>query len=394
MTSNNMAVDFGDNEFIDIIKKFKAIEDSLDANFNHGLKRIKGIKQLKEELGKYLHDLRRTKPDVDILQKIITLVPSCLSYKDDNGRLPIHTAARYTSTARYVPLLADEGIKYKVGGYGKRGGLLVKAGAIDCGANAMQLVSNLSSRTQAESTDTVYFDVLKELKHLGLLVREDIKEQNLLFHSCCPNSRLRFNFFADWDPHLLIGPMNEGLLMIHALIEKHGTFDRLSTFLQTSLRIHESKDMGCFFLKDKNGKTFCEKIFTRYGKKETFKLLGGLIPFEEPQLPILHYVVKHAPRYLNEFVMRYPSAVYLQSAEGRTLHQEILASGCKKFQTDPMFFVGMSYDQVREADPRTGLFPFMTTASQEAKGDIDSIYFLLRRDPAVMIGKQICRTSR
>lgn len=119
-----------------------------------------------------------------------------------------------------------------------------------------------------------------------------------------------------------------------------------------------------------------------------------MIPFEEPQLPILHYVVKHAPRYLNEFVLRYPSAVYLQSAEGRTLHQEILASGCKKFQTDPMFFVGMSYDQVREADPRTGLFPFMTTASEEAKGDIDSIYFLLRRDPAVMIGKQICRTSR
>ena len=68
---------------------------------------------------------RRKKPDEDILQKMISASPSSLSYKDENGDLPMQSALYDPESAPYVPLLAKEGVNYKVGGEDGRGGLLV-----------------------------------------------------------------------------------------------------------------------------------------------------------------------------------------------------------------------------------------------------------------------------
>jgi hypothetical protein len=369
------------DEFLKAISTFKSMKDSLDANFTNGLKEIFTIKELSDQLGKYLHDLRRNKPNEDILQQIIAVAPTCLSYTNEKGRLPIHTAARYTGSARYVPLLAKEGIKFKVGGGSKRGGLLVKVTGKDYGTNALQMLANLSSRTNTIPTDTTYLDVMKELRDSNLLLKEDIKDHNLLLYACCRNSQLRFDFLVDWDAKGLLTYKFKGLPIVLATVKYFPTHDRLSAFLETALRLHPG-DLGGFFLKDKEGKTVCERAFAKYGIEKTMKILGNLIPFEDPHFPILHHVAKHAPQYMNDFVNRYPSAIYLRDCKGRTLHQDALASGSKKFKSHAMFFVGMSDDQVREIDPVTELYPFMVAASGQMS-DLDAVYYLMKKDPSL-----------
>jgi hypothetical protein len=59
-----------------------------------------------------------------------------------------------------------------------------------------------------------------------------------------------------------------------------------------------------------------------FGKNETMSAIGDLIPFDDPKVPILHHVAKHAPHMLKDFGSRYPSATYFRDRllRGRTLH--------------------------------------------------------------------------
>jgi len=63
--------------------------------------------------------------------------------------------------------------------------------------------------------------------------------------------------------------------------------------------------------KEQYGKTACEVAFEHYGKDETFKVIQECIP-AYANYPVLHHVIKHAPQYMNDFTMRYPSAIYLR----------------------------------------------------------------------------------
>jgi hypothetical protein len=133
---------------------------------------------------------------------------------------------------------------------------------------------------------------------------------------------------------------------------------------------------------DRKGKTACEQAFKMYEQDKTMAAIGELIPFDDPKLPILHHVAKHAPHVLNDFGSRYPSATYFRDCEGRTLLQATLASGNKTFIDNAMFFLEMSDAQVREIDPGNDLYPFIDAASGETC-DLSAVYSLLRRNPAL-----------
>lgn len=120
------------------------------------------------------------------------------------------------------------------------------------------------------------------------------------------------------------------------------------------------------FQKDHNGKTACEYYyaFERYGKEETFNMLGDLIPTDAPAFSILHHVAKHAPQYIDDFVIRYPSSMHTRDYFGRTVSQikiqEVLASGTKTYENNSSFFLRFSYEDSRTIDPkRSGLYTFM-----------------------------------
>jgi hypothetical protein len=162
---------------------------------------------------------------------------------------------------------------------------------------------------------------------------------------------------------------------------KHTIFYCFSTFLKAALRYHPN-DLGLLFLKDQKGQTACERAFKRYGIDRTMAAIGDLIPFDDPKVPILHHVAKHAPQYMKDFGSRYPSATYFRDSQGRTLLQAKLASGNKTFINDSMFFLEMSDEQVREIDPGNDLYPFMVATSGKMC-DLSAAYALLKRSPSL-----------
>ena len=191
---------------------------------------------------------------------------------------------------------------------------------------------------------------------------------------------MRFEFLADWCPEGLKAHQYKGLPLIHAIIDEL-EIECFSTFLKTALK-HHPNDLGLLFQKDDEGQTACERAFKKYGNDKIMAAIGALIPFDDPKLPILHHVAKHAPHMLNDFGSRYPSATYFRDSQGRTLLQAKLASGNKTYIDDPMFFLEMSDEQVREIDPGSDLYPFMVAASGETC-DLSAVYSLLRRNPAL-----------
>jgi hypothetical protein len=361
------------DQFIETIGTFQSMKGRLDTNFYNGLKQIvnDAMNQVSDHTGEYLHNLHKHQPDEDTLQKIIDNLPSSLSYMSEDDRLPIHSAVVSEESLQYVPLLAKEGVKHKVGGDDARGGLLV---------DEDNLLELLPCMGESETADPLYLNVMKKLRESKLLLREDIQDNDLLYYAFNVTSSMRSDYLAGWCPEGLKIHQFRGLPLIHAII-KFSSINRFLAFLKAALTYHPD-DLGLLFQKNHRGKTACERAFKTYGTNETMAAIGELIPVDDPNLPILHHVAKHAPRMLNCFGGRYPSATYFRDCKGRTLLQAKLASGNKTFMDDAMFFLEMSDEQVREIDPGSDLYPFMVAASGETC-DLSAVYSLLRRNPAL-----------
>jgi hypothetical protein len=363
------------DHFIKTIGTFQSMKNDLDEDYYSDLEEIvsNAMKHVSDRTGKYLHHLDNKKPDEDTLLKIIDNVPSCLSYKDDFGCLPIYSAVQFKESVHYVPLLAKEGVKHNVGGDDARGGLL--------GVGVGNVLRNLACRGNSSDTDDLlYLNVMKKLRESKLLLREDIQDHKLLYFACTPDSPMRFEYLIDWCPEGLKTHQCKGLPLIHANIE-HCPIEWFFMFLKTALRYYPN-DLGLLFQKDDEGQTACERAFKKYGNDKIMSAIGDLISFDDPKVPILHYVAKHAPQYMRDFGSRYPSATYFRDSQGRTLHQAALASGYETYKDDPMFFLEMSDEQVREIDPGSDLYPFMVAASGETC-DLSAVYALLRRNPSL-----------
>ena len=252
--------------------------------------------------------------------------------------------------------------KHNVGGYDARGGIL---------GGCYNVFNEL----------TLHLDVMKKLRESKLILKEDIQQDyDLLYYACQSWTLMRFECLADWCPERLKTHQFEGLPLVHAIIDTL-EIECFSTFLVTALSYHPN-DLGLLFQKDGLGQTACERAFEKYGNDKTMAAIGDLIPFDDPKVPILHHVAKHAAQYMKEFACRYPSATYFRDCEGRTLHQAALASGNKTFIDDPMFFLQMSDEHVREIDPGSDLYPFMVAASGQTC-DLSAVYNLLRRNPSL-----------
>ena len=87
------------------------------------------VKKFKEDIatrtGQLLHNLQNDKPDKNALRALIQEFPASLEYKNDKGQLPIQSAVWNRKSVGYIPILAEKGNEYDVGGDDKRGGLLL-----------------------------------------------------------------------------------------------------------------------------------------------------------------------------------------------------------------------------------------------------------------------------
>ena len=118
----------------------------------------------------------------------------------------------------------------------------------------------------------------------------------------------------------------------------------------------------------------------------------------------------------------YPSATFRRDKHGRTLRQAELASGTKTFAKNAFFFANIIDADLRVADPKEDLYPFMMAASsmdttvrtsnqtenddiiddtnsdvsipQVPRCDLSAVYYLIRRDPSLAFSSRRVRKNR
>ena len=119
---------------------------------------------------------------------VLPIQSSVWDYADDN-------AYNATKAVSFIPLLAEEGFKLNVGGDGMRGGLLFVTDYTD---NVLQAVVRAGG--DGNDFNSVCLDVMKRLRKMDLLKKEDIKEYRLLSYSMYSWAEQRFEYLVDWDP--------------------------------------------------------------------------------------------------------------------------------------------------------------------------------------------------
>jgi hypothetical protein len=134
--------------------------------------------------------------------------------------LLFNSACLSDQTVSFIPVFAEEGMKLNVGGDGMRGGLLREDCEDYSGGSALKEIS--CNNTYISGAESEYYDtrdsrtlnVIKRLRKIGLIEKEDIRKYNLLCESCNEWSSKRFNYFADWNDHVVETVRGGGLNII------------------------------------------------------------------------------------------------------------------------------------------------------------------------------------
>ena len=125
----------------------------------------------------------------------------------------------------------------KVGGEGKRGGLLVgDPSSSPSNMNVLQLLVNI--KDDDPSYDSKNLDVLKRLRESNLLCEEDIQQYDLLGWACHPTSNARFEYL---DPEALKDCKHTGYPLI--LTAAGGGIEHFVMTLKAGMK-HFSEELG------------------------------------------------------------------------------------------------------------------------------------------------------
>ncbi|GFH49887.1 hypothetical protein CTEN210_06362 [Chaetoceros tenuissimus] len=265
-------------------------------------------------------------------------------------------------------------MKHKVGGGDARGGLLMIDPYDNREWNALQWLVT-------ENGDLKKLNVLKELRRSGLLLKEDIREYNLLHYSCYDSI---IWYLIAWDPDALIETRIGDKPLIHYTAnEKYLqlAYHSLHLFLKAGFKYHPEIG-GLLFVKDDSGIIVIDKICKEIGETKTMEILHDILSATR-DYPILHHVFIKAPKHKDLFAEKFPWAYHLKDHNGRTLHQALLAEGPEVMKDHRMLFASLTDNQIQTKDPVTTLYPFATMAVGEHV-DLDKCLYLLRRQPSVL----------
>jgi hypothetical protein len=267
-TPNNDSMEFPDTENL---LRLLLVEKNLSTTLRHKIndKAMNLLEDLTEDVVEFLHDdLDEEKHSEDDIRTLVQCVPTALSGGEhEYGSIPIVNASCYRKQMPFIPVLAEEGIKYNVGGDGMRGGLISKYKE-ECAVWRLSC-SGLE--------DACCLDVIKRLREMGLFSKEDVRKYHLLLGSSCFElSPKRFNYFADWDPSLLKESVatlfGEKESLLNFVVKCAICGDGFQLALSTSLR-HYPHELGLLLLKDPKGGTPFRIARDKFGKKEAWKLI-------------------------------------------------------------------------------------------------------------------------
>jgi hypothetical protein len=266
-------------------------------------------------------DLDGENQSEDDIRTLVQCVPKALSYKDEDGCLPIHNAV-YLGGVSFIPMWIEEGMKHNVGGEGMRGGLLCEDP--NSGLSMLQILSYKYN----DNSDVCCLDVIKRLREMGFIEKEDTVEYDLLYGSCNEGCSKRFNYFADWNPSAL-KVQRDGRSVLHSCASGslHANWG-ISTFqlaLSATLR-HYPHELGLLLLKNAKGDTPFQMAKKHFAKEAFWK------------------VIKKC----------------LDESNG---------------------------SMILERDPKTNMYPFLSAAAGDTS-ELDLLYYFVRRNPLTLLLEQ------
>ena len=419
------SIDVSINHAFRTLGTVKALKHELDKDYFDDIEKIfeKAMKDVTERTSDFLCNLHVKHPNTKVWKKMIDMVPLSLKGRNDGGTIPVYEASsryincpsRYINCQEYVIPLAKAAIEHNVFEEEERGGLLVEN-------------HNTEKNTLQELAFEGQLDTLKELRASNLLMKKDIKAEDLVFHAASSYSSYEtLDYLLELDPDALntnvLNGVWRGLPITHALVQDNGDAYELSLLVEIAMKYHRY-DIGLIFQKDMDGMTAIGRAIDISGEEKSFEFLNDyLIPFTDPEVPILHHCAKDAPQLMDTFAKYYPSAIFLRDKYGRTLRQAELASGNKTFAKNAFFFVNITDADLRVADPKDDLYPFMMAASrmdttrtcaanqtenddlnddtnsdvlttQVPRCDLSAVYYLIKRDPSLAYGGEMERNNR
>jgi hypothetical protein len=256
----------------------------------------------------------------------------------------------------FVPLVVRLSVEFGWLDEDVRGGLLIENGR---GNNILQLLTDndhlaellalnviceAQNREHQELTDNKNLLVMKQLRQMGYLKKEDIQEYDLLNILCTVSyhnifAEKRFKFLAEWDPTLLV-PCHpngrRGLLPIYC-VAASGSIQAFQTVFEYGLLYYPIKK-GISLLFTKTKKRHC-LLFTK-GRSTPFQTLCERHGFEKVM------------EVVEDTLIRYTSSSSLN---------------------------------LDHATPHLNIVDALLSAAIDENVDLDCVYFLMRRHPDILM---------
>jgi hypothetical protein len=288
-----------DEDPVGKLLKLLQVEDSLSNEMRRSIRsRAKNfLDTIIPDVAKFLReDLDPEKHSAQDIRTIIQSVPSALSNKDEDGLIPIQSITWDYSdegfkeiAIPFIPLLAEEGLKYNIGGDGMRGGLLCAHEDSDC---VLQEITSIrlpaghsKDYRRNRHIDNLCLGVIKELREKNLFFKEDIENHDLIVKSCDPLSTKRFQYLAKWNPEALTLPCKEkGISLLRQLTTEDSRWhDNLTDKFHLALKAvlqHHSLETSLLFSKDEGIINSCTTVMEAYkcfGSSETWALIKNCL---------------------------------------------------------------------------------------------------------------------
>ncbi len=325
------------------------------------------------EAGEFLHSLGQDKPDIPNVRKIIAMYPESLLYENKLGEVPIQSALKSCSSITYIPLLVEEAFIRGMLGTSRGGLFLPLKSRPSC--NILQWLVYSWTRAGTISHEDYCLQALKDLRCMKLLRDEDFTEFNLLEYAICYTTTIkRLGYLLDINPTLISAPSANGNLPIHRTCRNHrGNISLFDMVLKVSMTYHP-KEFGFLFRKNAGGERAISLAITKFGKDSTLQIIQRRIP-PASNHPILHQIYRHIPELVDDFILRYPDAIFLKDGQNRLL-LHVAAKRGVKLSSFLLMLVHSDKQSLEVKDPVTNLYPFMLAAVAK-ENELTTIYKLL-----------------
>ena len=407
-----------------LLGKLTLVRDSLPDEINDAIEAILGAHStFLNVVDRFVHNVDDVSK-AGVVNDIIDTCPQFLSSRNKHGLLPIHTACFRDSCSTYVPLFANAGVKYGVGGVDGRGGLLEETSK---GNNAYELL--------AGSTDAIYendkclVDTMKVLmmtedhsyssanRELGLypqkplLWKKELHQPGFLLNALTNERNAMTKFLVSLDPTKVYNSVygkksegNVGTWPIHIAVNTYGTcsdesrnrpsFNLFQYLLKCGIKhrsymLSKGRDDyigGLFAVDARTKKTTFELAMHAFGEEKTWKSITKFVPpssssslKKHNNYQMLQRAISLPLKYFNGFVRRYPRAYFARDNDGCLPIHHALKEGME-WSTELISIINANINSLQKPDPYHKLYPFVLAAAGP-KSDLSSIFYMLTLHP-------------